>query len=224
VYDTQLDGRRVIVKTTLSHRDVEGKYLWYGAGTDPYCNITDEGGRSLPVFGPVPLGTPRAVTPFVRTVRVSKFQPSAGKLEKLKYPKDLKKLGMKQRTFDADFCDMHMEIGKRAPEDNVIFWAFKFTCEEPMRLAALLGYDGPCKAWLDGKQVFHDPKGTNPALPTDKGRAAFRAAKGTHEMVIALGTNKAAAWGLYMRLERLGVPRRLLAKGFGAYKMPKTGP
>lgn len=27
--------------------------LWYGRGTDPYCNIGDEAGMALPVFGPV---------------------------------------------------------------------------------------------------------------------------------------------------------------------------
>jgi sialate O-acetylesterase len=27
--------------------------LWYGRGTDPFCNITDEAGMALPVFGPM---------------------------------------------------------------------------------------------------------------------------------------------------------------------------
>lgn len=30
-----------------------GAHLWYGRGTDPYCNIADEAGMALPVFGPV---------------------------------------------------------------------------------------------------------------------------------------------------------------------------
>jgi sialate O-acetylesterase len=30
-----------------------GAQLWYGRGIDPYCNITDEAGMALPVFGPM---------------------------------------------------------------------------------------------------------------------------------------------------------------------------
>lgn len=30
-------------------------HLWYGRGIDPYCNITDEAGMALPVFGPLPI-------------------------------------------------------------------------------------------------------------------------------------------------------------------------
>jgi hypothetical protein len=30
---------------------------------DPYCNITDAADRSLPVFGPLPVGASRALLP-----------------------------------------------------------------------------------------------------------------------------------------------------------------
>lgn len=33
----------------------EGAALRYGAGKDPYCNVRDEAGMALPVFGPVPI-------------------------------------------------------------------------------------------------------------------------------------------------------------------------
>jgi len=33
----------------------ENAHLWYGRGLDPYCNISDEAGMAMPVFGPVPI-------------------------------------------------------------------------------------------------------------------------------------------------------------------------
>ena len=88
-----------------------------------------------------------------------------------------------------------------------------------MRLALILGYDGPVKAWVDGKRLLHDPDGTNPASP-EKMSARFRAAEGEHEIVVALGTNHGAAWGVFLRLERIGVPRKQLLDGPNHCRLP----
>ncbi|MFH1024870.1 MAG: sialate O-acetylesterase [Planctomycetota bacterium] len=218
ICDTQLAGRRVILRTALGTDEIGP--LGYGIGTNPYGNIRDGEDRSLPAFGPLPLGTPRALTPFVTRLQVSRFLPPAGNLGRLACPKNLRALGLVTRAFIGDFCDLHTEIGPRAPADNLVFFAFRFRCPEPMPLRALIGYDGPVVAWVNGRRIFHDPKGTNPALPTDKGRAPFRAAKGEHEIIVALGTNRGAAWGVFLRLERMDVPRRLLREGPGGYRMP----
>ncbi len=33
----------------------DGAVLWYGAGKDPYCNVTDQKDMAAPVFGPMPI-------------------------------------------------------------------------------------------------------------------------------------------------------------------------
>ena len=38
--------------------------LWYGWGTDPYCNLTDEAGMGVPAFGPLALRESTAEVPF----------------------------------------------------------------------------------------------------------------------------------------------------------------
>ena len=81
-----------------------------------------------------------------------------------------------------------------------------------MQLAALLGYDGPVKLWLDGQQLFSDPKGTNPAR-IDQARVKFNAVPGKHSVVIGLGTNGGQAWGICLRFERLGGRRRKSRSG-----------
>lgn len=57
-------------------------------------------------------------------------------------------------------------------EDEVIYFACRVACGEPMKLALLLGYDGPVKAWVDGHLVCHDPNGRCPA-PPDAKRVVF---------------------------------------------------
>ncbi len=57
IYRIDLNGSSVILKTTINYiDDVNNRFLHYGFGVQPYCNITDSAGRSLPVMGPVRVG------------------------------------------------------------------------------------------------------------------------------------------------------------------------
>jgi len=219
-FDIQLDGACARVRSGLAPEALGEAALHYGYSTNPYCNITDEAGRSVPVFGPVQMGVPRAITPFVRELRVSTFQPSAGQLQELECPAGLDAFQMKKRTFGENFCSLHPEILQRGGHDELLYFACRFSCKEAMKLALLLGYDGPMKAWMDGKLLLQDPNGVNPAT-AEKGRAAFKAETGTHELVVALGTNSCAAWGIFLRLERLDVTKAMLVKGPSHYAMPE---
>ncbi len=55
IFDTFVDGNRVILRCDYAKKDLLGQYLWYGFGKNPSCNIVDERGRSLPAFGPLPI-------------------------------------------------------------------------------------------------------------------------------------------------------------------------
>ena len=219
VFAIQLDGARARIRTHLSRSALAGAVIHYGYGTDPYCNITDEAGRPLPAFGPLRLGAPRAITPFVRQLRVSAFQPADEKLRKLKFPSSLEALRMTTRTFGDNFCNLHPEIAQYGG-DHLVFFAIRFSCKEAMPLALVLGYDGPVKAWVDGREIFCDPAGTNPATDEDA-IARFRAGVGGHEAVIALGTNLGLAWGIFLRIERFGLPRKQLLNEPGSHQMPE---
>ncbi len=218
-FDVELDGKRVRIRSIIPPEILGTAFIHYGYGTDTYCNITDEAGRSLPVFGPIRIGQPRAITPFIRELRVSSFQASEGKLNKLKYPANLDSLNMQKRCFANDFLNLRMEIASQGAIDKVVYYACKFSCVESMRLSLILGYDGPLKAWVDGKQISHDPNGRNP-VASSRGQAKFSAAAGAHEILVALGTNHGTAWGIFARLERLDVKKQLLLKGKEHYAMP----
>ncbi len=219
-FDIQLDGSCVRIRSSLPPSNLAEMMFHYGYGTDPYCNIKDEAGRSLPVLGPIRLGVPRAITPFIRQIRVSAYQPSAGRLDELECPAGLDAFHMAPRLFPDFFCNLHPEIMQHGGQDELVYFACRISCKEAMSLALVLGYDGPVKAWLDGKLLIHDPDGVNPAT-TEKGTARFQATAGEHEVVVALGTNSGAAWGIFMRFERFGVPRNQLLKGPEHYLMPE---
>jgi hypothetical protein len=51
IYKAVLDGSDILLKH--EQETLTGLYLWYGYGLNPYCNITDTTGASLPAFGPV---------------------------------------------------------------------------------------------------------------------------------------------------------------------------
>ncbi len=52
LYKIILDGSDAVLKLN-DDPSPAGLHLWYGYGLNPYCNITDTSGASIPAFGPV---------------------------------------------------------------------------------------------------------------------------------------------------------------------------
>jgi hypothetical protein len=219
IYRIDLDGNKVILKTTFNCMDdVKNQFLHYGFGVQPYCNITDSFDRSLPVIGPVRLGEPKAFS-IVTISQVSKVFLSGGKLEALRYPGNIDALEFSERNFYYMFLNTHDLLAKTAPDDAYLYYMVRIECEEKMDLNIYLGYDGPVKMWVDKKEIFHDPNGTNPAIADDSINA-FEAAQGQHEIIVAMGSNYGKAWGIYLRFERMDIPAELVEMGPDNYKVP----
>ncbi len=219
VYDVQIEGPDTIrIKTALAPSAFGDKQIIYGRGPNPVCNLVDGAGRAVPMFGPIPVGEPRALTPFALNWEMSGFEPGKGDLTNLTYQQAMSHTLIK-RTFTARFIDIHLEAKDLVGEDRLVVFKTTFDVPEAMKLLACVGYDGPVKVWIDGKEVFHDPKGTNPAWD-DKGKGRFDGTPGKHEAVIALGTNFNRAWGIFFRLERTDVHVPTLKANASAYKLP----
>ncbi|HYF50843.1 MAG TPA: sialate O-acetylesterase [Planctomycetota bacterium] len=220
IYRVDLGGNRAILRTSLPAQEANNKSVQYGQGYNPYCNVTDEAGRSLPVFGPLPIGAIRALTPFVTELQVSPLLPSAGKLNGLSYPSDLGALRLETKKFAGNFCDRHLELGARAPEDVLVWYRTRVTIPEPMKARLNLGYDGPVKVWIDREEKFFDPEGTNPANPEDQ-YIEFDSTPGEHEVLVALASNNGKAWGVFLRYERTDLTKKQLEAGAFSYAMPR---
>ncbi len=146
---------------------------------------------------------------FMKNVYASKVLKHIP-LDGMSFPGTIRSLGLKMRRFMGSFCDRHKELELSGPA--TVFYGVRFRVPSRMKLAALLGYDGPVKAWLDGREVFFDPNGTNPARP-DAARIPFEGKPGTHELLVALDSNGGKAWGIFLRFERTDVPAKDLKAG-----------
>jgi sialate O-acetylesterase len=219
IYNTQLRGSCVTLRTILPAHEAKDLMLHYGLGTDPDCNIVDGGGRSLPVFGPVAVSQGVPSTPYVRHLLVSEELPGVGKLQGLACPGPLASLPLRPRLFPNSFCDIHLTHPQDGL-DHLVYFGSRVQCDVAMTLNVLLGYDGPVKLWVDGQELFHDPNGTNPAYP-DMCKRRWTATAGEHEILVALGTNGGKAWGIMMRLERADVTARKYMLDPSAYPLPR---
>ena len=222
IYDTEVKGNTVILKTNLSMSGIEGKSLYHGYGTDPYCNIKDKHGRLIPVFGPVLLGKFRALTEMVTEWDISfPVEIPEGIDAKLNGLKAEHSAGLnwKPIKFETRFCDLHKKMEEFKGKDFIIWFSKKMKIPEQMKLAACLGYDGPVKLWIDEKEIFHDPEGVNPAWE-DRSIVRFNVEPGEHRILIALGSNKCRAWGIYFRIERLDVSKKLI-RSKSVFPMPE---
>jgi hypothetical protein len=138
---------------------------------------------------------------FIHKWLVSQRMPADARLSNLKYPLNKAGLKMSRQCFPESFCDLHEDRFAKSKTDACVFFATSVNCRELMKLEFCLGYDGPVKVWLDGRQVFHDPNGTNPGR-IDKAIIPWEAALGNHELMIALGSNRGKAYGIFARFRR----------------------
>lgn len=146
-----------------------------------------------------------AITPWPAVLNVSALQPGAGRLDALDRVPPVDVLRWQSHAVDpAGFCDLHENLTKVGEADAVVWFGCRVRCIEAMRVAVLLGYDGPVKLFVDGLAVVHDPAGTNPARP-DAAAPEVTLTAGNHELAIVLGANQGRAWGVFVRLRRLNV-------------------
>lgn len=199
VFRTELKGNKVLL-----HLGTNGysESVAYGYGTDPYCNIIDSAGRSLPAFGPVPSNGKNAYprTPYSQKAQIS--EP---------HYVDETSANMKaENCRGLKFAPMPSVGPFMIPSDRekyanatpkIRYFRTAYECGEDMKIRVLLGYDGPVKLFCDGKPVFENMKGTNPVIPEESG-IDLALTKGRHELIVALAINGGAAWGISLRLGR----------------------
>lgn len=215
VFDTRLARNRALLYVNAAPAALSSAALSYGAGTNPVCNVTDDAGRSLPVFGPIPLGRTRALSSFCRAFDVA-YLPKSFDALGAEAPDGLR---YKRWISPGDFADSRQIYPQWPSRESCLIYRVAFDCTEKMRLDLLLGYDGPVAAWIDGKRVARDAAGTNPCF-ADELSHPFTASLGLHELFIALGSQKARAWGLMVRLARCDVSRKQIETGQPVYAMP----
>jgi len=217
IFHVDLHGDSATLYTSVQAMDMLNSRLMYGYGNSPFCNITDEAGRSLPAFGPILIQE--------QANRLSILQPDCSAVLEgddlsADAPPELAEasLGWRKITFPNAFWNLEKELRSSTAPRRVYYHA-GFSCAEAMKLILGLGYDGPVKVWLDGRSLFEDPKGTNPMVLDEK-MVNFNAAAGEHHLVIGFSTNCGRAWGVGVRIYRKDVPAKEIAAGKLTRPMP----
>ncbi len=94
------------------------------------------------------------------------------------------------------------------------YFASTVELNEPMKLEALMGYDGPFRVWIDGRPLFQDLQGTNPCI-FDQSRAKIALAAGAHRITVAMDLNGGMAYGFAFRFLREDLsPARIQARDY----------
>ncbi|MBD3419163.1 MAG: hypothetical protein GF398_03495 [Chitinivibrionales bacterium] len=219
IYRIELDKNKVRLHVHQVEAALDGTRLYYGYGTNPYCNITDTAGKILPAFGPVAFGKPKAMTEFVLTAAVSDFFPLSTPDESLTYPDKINEISFTPNRFVDAFLSRHRLMAAHAPQSVLCYYRLYLDCHETMETQILLGYDGPVHVWFDKQLTIQDLHGNNPAY-VDRARAKISAAKGIHEVLVALSSNSGNAWGIMLRFQRLDVPKALIKSNAYAHMLP----
>ena len=204
IYKVALKHNEALIYTSIYSRDFtyDNYKLCYGAGLDPYCNITDESGRPLPAFSVKLHPNSRPVMKFVSEFEVSEPVYVQESRENMKYPVKSKVTAFRKADFNVFYVSHPDRVKLPAGKDKIFYFRCRIKCGESMKLNLLLGYDGPVKMFCDGKEIYCDMKGTNPIIK-DQHKVPCALSKGIHEFVIALASSRGAAWGLCLRAERV---------------------
>ncbi|MBI4027289.1 MAG: Gfo/Idh/MocA family oxidoreductase [Verrucomicrobia bacterium] len=157
---------------------------------------------------------PGICSPFVRAWRLSRLTPKRGgtagaRCVKLSDPLDWRDISDSAVATGAppDFINVHQVYPF---QDGIAYLGNRFKVAKDGVWTLLLGHDGGCKVFVNGKAVFCNPQRMNPAEP-DRSRVVLKLAKGVHEIVVALDTDHGLGWGIFFRFQ---IPREARPKGW----------
>jgi len=139
------------------------------------------------------------MSPFVASWKMSQPVPkSRGGIAAVPCVKLADDLDWQLVTAGADgFVNVHVRFELK---DGIAYLANSFQVENSGVWTVLLGHDGGIRLFVDGKSVLCDPKRLNPATP-GRSRVTVPLKKGTHEIVVALDTDRGMGWGIFFQFE-----------------------
>ena len=188
----ELQGNCVILKCT---QDIAA--FAYGFGQNPYCNIADAAGRSLPATALQAVPRASVQGPYARKMMLSEPLDWTNSFDWLCYDAS-QNLKYAPAANDPPFNCFPDRL-ERSDEQGVRFFRTTYQATHALELNLALGYDGNVKVFVDGKTVFQDENGRNPIIPASHLIAQYWK-PGRHEVVIAEAMNRGRSWGISLAL------------------------
>jgi hypothetical protein len=92
------------------------------------------------------------------------------------------------------YCNVTNRYQESGTNNGVIFGRAYYQAAKKHTGILVVGADGPFKTFLNGKEIFCNPKATNPVIEHCS-ELPVEWQQGRNEIIIALRTNKGRAWG-----------------------------
>ena len=192
-YRVILDGSQVILKCAQNIPSFS-----YGYGQNPYCNITDGAGRSLPACAVQPVAYPFMRGDYASHMQLS--EPIYGcKLAEITAAQ-VRRLSFAPAKNNPPFSIFPDRL-EHLTEDGVRFFRTRYYADDELDLSLALGYDGNVKVFVDGHTVYLDEQARNPIIPASH-LIQQHWSPGEHEVLIAQAMNHGCTWGISLALEK----------------------
>lgn len=182
IYKTELVENKVILYTTECALDIHNMYLSYGLGFQPYCNITDQMQRSLPVFMNVPLGKQRVLS-----------EPCT---------KALIMQGDKFKYIDFGYYNLDLKGFFTNDSAENVKLLLPFSVQKELNLNILLGGLGKIQVLLDNTLLGNLTLDSKPVFP-DSYSLPCQVSSGTHILEIQYSKSTEFNKAICVRLENL---------------------
>jgi hypothetical protein len=159
--------------------------LSYGHGKDPYCNITDKEGMSIPVMQRVPI-----VTEIAHYCNHWQSKPitDLGKLSQFNYAKTNQLKGWKAAPPRAGIG----VLPKERDSKKIGLFALRthLKADDKMTARWFMWANAPFKVWLNGKAILDDSKASPPMNKLYD--TALKLKKGENEIMVVMDLPKPA--------------------------------
>jgi alpha-L-fucosidase len=139
-------------------------------------------------------------SPFVRKWKMSKLMPKGQGVAAARCVRLSDSLGwqtVQDSAGSPGFVSVHDACGDA---DGLVYLASQVTVRKAGTWNLLVGHDGGVRVFVDGRSVLCEPKRVNPSV-ADRSKATVKLARGKHNVVIALDTDKGMGWGIFARFE-----------------------
>lgn len=197
IYKTTLHGNSVLLHTNMIQQQLERLTVSYGHGRNPYCNITDSEGMSIPAMQTIPVPVEKDRMPDWHEWETARLR-GVDSIAKVSLALARKASGWRKAPLRNPFG-----VLPKAPEDmHVGVYAMKTRLVAGDKRDALLvfGANVPFKMWLNGKPVCTDPLAGVPMEPT-KYTLPCRLKKGENDLLVACAPAGAGAhFGICLRV------------------------
>jgi len=139
---------------------------------------------------------------IVRGWKLSNLMPKKGALKDVACPRLADDIGWRD-VQEIPRSNRVLSYSTHGKQDGIAYLGLRINVPLAREWGLLLGHDGACALFVDGKLAALTPERRNPILE-DRTQVTVELTKGTHEVMVALDTDSGMGWGITFRFQAPG--------------------